>query len=584
MLTNQRLQAVAGCPFKDPISAVSHLDSDGRPWTILNAEGDLTTPSVVFFDKSGAIVGKEAVQAGEHEPDRLARFAKRDMGETEFSKPIRGENLPAEVIQALTLSKLKGDAELKLGPLTHAVITVPAFFTEPSRKATQDAGRLAGLKVLDIINEPTAAAICYGVQQGFLSAEGASSKKERLLIYDLGGGTFDVTLMEIDGTDYKVIATMGDVYLGGIDWDRRIVDYIAEEFEDEHDVDPRADEGAFQILLQKGCEAKHALSAREEMSIFFAHEGNRIRVNLTREKFEFLTEDLIDRTMLTVRKVLREAKLEYSDLTRLLLVGGSTRMPKVKEMIEKETGLDADRSLSPDEAVAHGAAIYAGLLLKTEAKNLGGMKVTDVSSHDLGILGKEVATGRNRRSIMIPKNTPLPVRVRKKFTTFRDNQKSVEVNVIEGGDDSGMASTPIGRCKVADLPEGLPAKTPVEVTFRYQSNGRLVVKAELPGMENNAHLEITRAAGLDENTATHWASLVGAGFPDGMSLVVPDAGQETAESPFHQNDSGHEPADANLMELEPAPETSPTPKPLGEHAAPNPLGAPKPLGQPKPLG
>lgn len=515
-----------GIDLGTTFSAVAHLDSDGRPWTILNAEGDLTTPSVVFFDKSGAIVGKEAVQAGEYEPDRLARFAKRDMGETEFSKPIRGENLPAEVIQALTLRKLKSDAELKLGPITHAVITVPAFFTEPSRKATQDAGRLAGLKVLDIINEPTAAAICYGVQQGFLTTEGASSQKERLLIYDLGGGTFDVTLMEIDGTDYKVIATMGDVYLGGIDWDRRIVDYIAEEFEDEHGVDPREDEGAFQVLLQKGCEAKHALSVREEMSIFFAHEGNKIRVNLTREKFHFLTEDLIDRTMLTVRKVLREAKVEYSDLTRLLLVGGSTRMPKVKEMIENETGLDADRSLSPDEAVAHGAAIYAGLLLKSEAKNLGGMKVTDVSSHDLGILGKEVATGRNRRSIMIPKNTQLPVRVKKKFTTFRDNQKSVEVNVIEGGDDSGMASTPIGRCKVADLPEGLPAKTPVEVTFKYQSNGRLVVKAALPGLENNAHLEITRAAGLDESTATHWASLVGAGFPDGMSLVVPDAGKE----------------------------------------------------------
>lgn len=519
-----------GIDLGTTFSAVAHLDSDGRPWTILNSEGDLTTPSVVFFDKTGAIVGKEAVQAGEYEPDRLARFAKRDMGESEFSKPIRGENLPAEVVQALTLKKLKQDAELKLGPIRHAVITVPAFFTEPSRKATQDAGRLAGLKVLDIINEPTAAAICYGVQQGFLSTEGASSRKERLLIYDLGGGTFDVTLMEIDGTDYKVVATMGDVYLGGIDWDRRIVDYIAEEFEDEHGVDPRADEGAFQVLLQKACEAKHALSAREEMSIFFAHEGNKIRVNLTREKFQFLTEDLIDRTMLTVRKVLREAKVEYSDLTRLLLVGGSTRMPKVKEMIEKETGLDADRSLSPDEAVAHGAAIYAGLLLRSNAKNLNGMKVTDVSSHDLGILGKEVATGRNRRSIMIPKNTPLPVRVKKMFTTFRDNQKSVEVNVIEGGDDSGMASTPIGRCKVADLPKGLPAKTPVEVTFKYQSNGRLVVKAQLPGVEKDARLEITRAAGLDEATATHWANLVEAGFPDGMSLVVPTADSAAADS------------------------------------------------------
>jgi molecular chaperone DnaK len=507
-----------GIDLGTTFSVVAHLDSDGRPWTILNAEGDLTTPSIVFFDKAGAIVGKEAAQAGEFEPDRLARFAKRDMGESEFSKQIRDQTLPPEVVQAVILRKLKMDAELKLGAFTKAVVTVPAFFNEPCRKATQDAGLLAGIEVLDIINEPTAAAICYGVQQGFLSDDGTSQKRELILIYDLGGGTFDVTLMEIEGSNYKALATAGDVYLGGVDFDRRIVDYMAEEFEMEFDVDPRKDDSAYQVLLQKASEAKHALSARDEMSIFFAHEGNRQRISLTREKFEFLTEDLIDRTIMTINKVLREAKTEYSDLTRLMLVGGSTRMPKVQEVLERETGLKADRSLSPDEAVAHGAAIYAGLLLKTGGERITGMSVVNVSSHDLGILGKERATGRNRRSVMIPKNTSLPVKVRKTFSTFRDNQTSVEVNVIEGGDDSGNNSTPIGRCLIEGLPEGLPIKTPIEVLFKYESNGRMTVSAKLPTINKDAELSIQRAAGLDQETIDKWSDRVAQGLPDGVAI------------------------------------------------------------------
>lgn len=503
-----------GIDLGTTFSAVAHLDSDGRPWTILNAEGDLTTPSVVFFDKAGAIVGKEAVSAGEFEPERLARHAKRDMGEDVFSQEIRGEHMNPEVVQAVILKKLKSDAERKLGPISKAVVTVPAYFNEPCRKATMDAGKLAGLDVLDIINEPTAAAISYGVQQGFLTKEGVSTGHELILIYDLGGGTFDVTLMEIDGSTYKAVATAGDVYLGGIDFDRRIVDYIAGLFEDEYDIDPRKDLTAFQVLLQKASEAKHALSAREEMSIFYSHEGNKLRVNLTREKFEFLCEDLFARTMLTVRKVLREAKIEFEHVTRLLLVGGSTRMTRVVKLLEEESGLTADRSLSPDEAIAHGAAIYAGLLLKTGGQKIAGISVTNVNSHDLGILGVETATGRKRRSVMIPKNTQLPVKVKKVFKTFRDNQTSVEVNVIEGGDDSGNNATPIGRCLVSGLPKNLPSKTPVVVQFRYGDNGRLTVQAALPTIEKNAELEIKRASGLDDETVSRLSAMVATGMPD----------------------------------------------------------------------
>lgn len=520
-----------GIDLGTTFSAVAHLDSDARPWTVLNSDGDLTTPSVVYFDHAGAIVGKEAVAAGEFEPERLAQFAKRDMGEDTFSKEIRGQKLPAEVVQAIILKKLKNDAELKLGPISKVVITVPAFFNEPCRKATQDAGRLAGLEVLDIINEPTAAAICYGIQQGFLNQDGGSQGQERVLIYDLGGGTFDVTLMEIEGLQYKAVATAGDVYLGGIDWDERLVIHLAEAFQLEHSVDLFGDPVARQMLLQKAAETKHSLSTRESVTVFVSYEGKRLKHEVTRATFEELTGDLLDRTMMTVNKLLRDTQIEFKDLTRLLLVGGSTRMPAVSKLLERETGLQADRSLSPDESVAHGAAIYAGLLMKTGAERINGMSVTNVSSHDLGILGVETETGRKRRSIMIPRNTQLPVKARKTFPTLRENQRSVEVNVIEGGDSSGNNSTPIAKCRVSDLPENLPAKTPVQVIFKYGSDGRLTVQASLPSIGKDAEMLIQRAAGLDEETIIRWTEMVDSGIPDSAVEVTPAAQAPAAPSP-----------------------------------------------------
>ena len=519
-----------GIDLGTTFSAVAHLDSDGRPWTILNSDGDLTTPSVVYFDTSGAVVGKEAVAAGEFEPDRLAQFAKRDIGEAAFNKEIRGQRLPAEVLQAIILKRLKSDAELKLGGIKKVVITVPAFFNEPCRKATQDAGRLAGLEVLDIINEPTAAAICFGIQQGFLSEDGTSRGQEKILIYDLGGGTFDVTLMDIDGAKFTALATAGDVYLGGVDWDDRLVIHLAEAFQVEHDVDLFDDPVARQMLMQKAAETKHSLSTRESVTVFVSYEGRRMKHEVTRATFEELTADLLDRTLMTVNKLLREAKVEFKDLTRLLLVGGSTRMPAVTEMLERETGLQADRSLSPDESVAHGAAIYAGLLMKTGAERINGMSVTNVSSHDLGILGVERETGRKRRSTMIPRNTQLPIKARKTFPTLRDNQRSVEVNVIEGGDSSGNNSTAIGKCQVKGLPENLPAKTPVQVTFKYGSDGRLTVQARLPTIDKDAEMTIQRAAGLSEEAIAKWLELVESGLPD-SSVEAPAAPASAASEP-----------------------------------------------------
>jgi molecular chaperone DnaK len=489
-------------------SVLAHVDNSGRPWTVSNAEGEALTPSAVFFDRNRVVVGKPAIKAAEFEPLRVAQFVKRQMGESVFPSPIGGRNFPPEVLQALVLRKLRDDARLKLGPFTKAVITVPAYFNEPRRRATQDAGRLAGLDVLDIINEPTAAAIAFGVQQGFLTPQGESSRRETLLVYDLGGGTFDVTLMEIDGLHYRTIATAGDVYLGGMDWDQRLIDRVAQRFLDQFGIDPRQDEHALARLRWEVIEAKHALSARDEVELHFAHDGHRMRADLSREQFESLTGELLDRTMLTVRRVLKEAGRTWSDVTRLLLVGGATRMAMVQQMLRTESGLEPDRSLAADEAVAHGAAIYAALQTLPDHPQYQGISVRNVNSHDLGVLAIEPSTGMRRRQVLIPRNTPLPVVGICDFVTQRDGQANVRVSVVEGGDITGMHATPIGKCVVAGLPPGLPARSRVRVSFDYSASGLLNVGAALPGTGRHAAITIRRTSNLDDETFATWQAAI----------------------------------------------------------------------------
>ena len=511
-------------------SAVAFVDSTGRPETIRNSEGGLSTPSVIFFDRGNPVIGSEAVEAGVEEPERLAMFAKRDVGEQLFRTAICGAKLPPEVLQALILTKLREDAELKLGELKKAVITVPAFFNEPCRKATQDAGKLAGLEVLDIINEPTAAAICYGVQQGFLSTEGAASAKERVLVYDLGGGTFDVTVMEIENRKYHTIATNGDVYLGGVDWDRRVVDFIAEAWIEEHGEDLRDDPIAEQLLLRKANQTKHALTQRESVPIAFGYQGKRIRPAMNRETFKELTEDLLERTLMTVELVLDEADVKWSDLTRLILVGGSTRMPMIHDELSRLSNLEIDRSLSPDEAVAHGAAIYAGIRLGHECDSFAGVSVTNVNSHDLGVLAVDPETGDPRRQIMINRNTSLPARKRIRFRTHEDGQRNVKVEVVEGGDHRGRNATRIGKCLVDDLPKGTPKGTFVDVLFDYSQDGRLVVSANLPTLKQAAEMTMDRAAGLSEEVLDKWTALLAAGITEQTLVEEAEANQEEANA------------------------------------------------------
>lgn len=538
-------EPAVGIDLGTTFSVIAILDENGNPTTVRTSEGDLITPSVVYFDEEETVVGKEAVKAAVHEPDRVAMYAKRDVGDSEFHKPICGQHLPPEVIESLILSHLKSYVAPEQGDIKKAVITVPAYFNEPRRKATQDAGRLAGLDVLDIINEPTAAAIAYGVRQGFVTREGKATKPEILLVYDLGGGTFDVTLMEINGSNYTAIATAGDAYLGGIDWDKRIVTHVCNQFMEEHDIELSQDDDAIERLMPVAADAKKSLSVRDSVKFHFAHRGKKIRVKLDRDEFERISSDLLDRTRLTVNKLLRESKLSWSDVTRLLLVGGSTRMPMVRTMLEQESGLRVDRSLSPDEAVAHGAAIYAGILLEKGISAIQGISVQNVNSHSLGILGIEPATKRTRRHVMIPRNTTLPAKKSCVFRTNKDGQKSVLVNVVEGGTDSGANATHIGKCVVTDLPADLPAKTEVRVTFRYAENGRLTVSAALPSINRKASLTIERASGLSNADIEEWSGRIRKGrflgeqakvSGDELQLDIPSADELDSEFSLLEDD------------------------------------------------
>jgi len=461
-------------------SVVACLDDLGRPRTLLNAEGEKLTPSAVLFDQDETIVGKEAIKAIGTDAERVAECPKRALGSRLYDKLLEGRRFPPEVLQGWILNKLRLDSQRELGDFHQVVITVPAYFDEVRRKATQDAGYIAGFEVLDIINEPTAAAVAFGFQQGFLQASGPA-EPYHLLVYDLGGGTFDVTVMEIRGREFATLATDGDVQLGGRDWDQRLVDYVAEEFLRRCGADPREDANSAGLIWRQCEEAKRTLSARSKASIKCDYQGHSAHVEVTRERFEEMTRDLLDRTSFTVRQTLQAAGLQWAELDRVLLVGGSTRMPAVYNMLRDLSGRTPDRSVSPDEAVAHGAALHAGLLRDQHQGQAPRFSIRNVNSHSLGVVATETHSKRKRNAILVPRNTPLPVTAQRTFTTLKANQDSIRVQIVEGESATPEDCAQIGRCSVRPLPPNLPFQTPIEVQFRYEENGRLTVLVSCAG-------------------------------------------------------------------------------------------------------
>lgn len=478
---------VIGIDLGTTNSVVSVIEG-GEPTVITNQEGSRLTPSVVGFSKSGErLVGQLAKRQAVSNPDRTVSSIKRQMG-TKYKVGIDGKDYSPEEISAMVLQKLKDDAEKYLGEkITQAVITVPAYFSDSQRQATKDAGRIAGLEVLRIINEPTAAALAYGIDKG---------EDHTVLVYDLGGGTFDVSILEMGDGVFEVKATNGDTHLGGDDFDQKIMDWMVSEFKKAEGIDLSKDKMAMQRLREAAEKAKIELSGvmTTNINLPFITAGSdgpkHLDMDLTRAKFDEMTSDLVERTMGPTRQAMKDAGMSANDINKILLVGGSSRIPAVQEAIKKILGKEPTHGINPDECVAIGAAIQAGVL----AGDVKDVLLLDVTPLSLGI---ETLGGVFTR--IIERNTTIPTNRKQVFSTAADNQPSVDIHVLQGERDMAADNKTLGRFELSGIPAAPRGVPKIEVSFDIDANGIVNVSAKDLGTGKEQKITITSSGSLDKD-------------------------------------------------------------------------------------
>lgn len=462
----------------------------GEPVVIPNSEGGRTTPSVVSFQNTGErLVGQVAKRQAITNPDKTIISIKRHMG-TDYKVNIDGKMYSPQEISSMVLQKIKADAEAYLGePVTQAVITVPAYFNDSQRQATKDAGKIAGLEVLRIINEPTAASLAYGIDK--------TSTQEKILVYDLGGGTFDVSILELGDGVFEVLATNGDTFLGGDDFDQKIIDYIAEDFKSSNGIDLRNDKMALQRLKEAAEKAKIELSSSQQTNInlpFITADASgpkHIDMQLTRSKFNEITLDLVNRTLEPMKKALQDANLQIGDINKVVLVGGSTRIPAIQEAVKNFTGKEPSKGVNPDECVAVGAAIQGGILGGDyENANLLLLDVTPLS------LGIETLGGVS--TVIIERNTTIPVTKSQVFSTAADNQTSVEIHIVQGERQMAADNKTLGRFTLSGIPPAPRGVPQIEVTYDIDANGIVKVSAMDKSTGKKADITITATTNLSD--------------------------------------------------------------------------------------
>lgn len=464
-----------GIDLGTTFSAVARINKDGRAEIIPNRDGERTTPSVVMFEDDTVIVGQQAKDNSIVDPYKVCQFVKRQMGKKAFSFDVSvDQKYSAEEISALILKRIKEDAEIATGEkVDGAVITVPAYFDDSRRKSTQDAGEIAGLNVIRIINEPTAAALAY--------CHGQANSDGIVMVYDLGGGTFDITILKLSDNLNRVdiLATLGDHQLGGFDFDNTIINKVVEKFKKEFGIDIEDDDVACQDIRIKAENVKKALSTREKASLSIVSQGKALKVDITREEFESMIKSRIDKTKKCMEFALEDANLKWSEISKILLVGGSTRIPAVQNMIKDLSGIEPSHELNPDEAVAIGAAYYADSVNVIQAgeksKVEKEIKVYDVNSHSLGIIALDIDK-KEKAYFIIKRNSKIPCEGEEEFYTEVDGQTELEVRVVEGEDPDPQYDSIIGKTILKLNPR--PKESPLGVLIKYDINGIIHVRVK----------------------------------------------------------------------------------------------------------
>jgi len=483
-------------------SCIAWLNEHGHPVTIPNQEGELSTPSVVYFDESDPIVGTEALRNAIARPDRVVQNAKRHVGNAEKFWTVDGVRYSPVHVSSLILRKLISAAQEQIGEISEAVVTVPAQFSDAQRHATIKAGHAAGLEKVEVINEPVAAALCH-----VLGSEGLAFTElaidQQLLVYDLGGGTLDLAAVNYSSNEVRVVASDGDLELGGLDWTQVLVDIAAEKFIQDFNEDPREDPESHQYLALEAEQAKRSLSVRPRAAITVQHGGNRRTYQVEQEEFQHLSRKLLKRSDAITRRILADNGFGWAHIDVVLTTGGSSRMPMVRESLKKLSGRTLNSSLSPDQSIAHGAAYYAGMLLSNQqytrtvfsshaSTRLSQVKQQSVNARGLGILVRDTATGKRVPHYLIPPNTALPASKTHVFGTVVERQTKVHVRIVESGAGPGKPHTILGDCLISDLPADLPEESQVEVTISYDHQARVHVSAREPISGRTAEAEIIR--------------------------------------------------------------------------------------------
>ncbi len=497
-------------------SVMAWVNAAGHSEVLSDREGNRFIPSVLFFDDAKVSVGEEARLRSAGKPDYLARLAKLSLGRRVHDLAIRGEKFPPEVIQACLLHRLRCELDRRLGEGEHRVVlTVPAFFGEVQRKAAADAAEIAGLPLLDLLNEPAAAALAFGEHTGYLSPSGVPQQRLLALVYNLNGFTFETTLLEISPGGVNTLAVDGDLALGGRLWDERLADCVAEQFIRKYGLDPRDDLPTREQLLSRAERAKHALTLRPTAHFSLECQGRTLEVKVTREQFVHATADLVDRTVEVAEQMLATAGIGWPLVDRILLTGGATQIPMIRQGLYQAAGREPDFTVHPNEAVARGAALYAQSLLKKGARGVrtSQFEVTNVATRSLGLQGVDAKTGRKINKVLIHRGTPLPATATEKFLIHPGKTKEVVITVLEGDHRDASQCEVAAKAIIKDLPADLADEWPVAVTYEYTSSGRLRVEARLCYTDRAVKLDLQQAVGMSQAQRERWKSIVTAEAP-----------------------------------------------------------------------